>query len=188
VNYSRALLRGMRDVDTLSGPGSVAAIEELREMREKKTEWPYPWCFPPPGAIRVTAGADSSGTLAVPAAATPTQALLYTVDQGFVFALESLVVTYLNAGKLGAWSPGDASWTLDVSRPVGVTTFQGYDVQGLTNVDIPLGTLQIPWPLVKAELFKPNDALRIVFTNTNLSQGNPNFIKAMLLGWRWPVR
>lgn len=170
----------------LQGPESIAAAQALREQRTAAREWPFPWVFPPPGAIRVTAGADTSGTLAVPVAATLTQGLAYTVDQGFFFALEAIVVEYLAAGVHGACNPGDFTWSLTLNQPVGVTAFQGSPIQGLTSVDIPLGTLQIPWPLLCAEVFKPNDCIRSVFTNVNLPDGVPNYFKTLLLGWKWP--
>jgi len=171
----------------LQGPDSVAAAQALREERLAKTKWPYPWSFPPDGAIRVTAGADTSGTLIVPVAGTPTQGLAYTVDEGFQFALEAIVVEYINAGAGGLWSPGDALWSLTLNQPVGVTTFQGSPIQGFSLVDIPLGTLQIAWKLWCAELFQPNDTIRSVFTNVNLADGVPNYFKSIFLGWKWPV-
>lgn len=171
----------------LQGPEAIAGAQVLREDRINKTRWPYPWVYPPEFAVRVTAGADTSGTLEVPVAATPTQGLLYTVDEGFQFALESLVVTYLNSGTTGLWGPGDALWSMTVNQPVAISSFQGSPVQGFANVDVPLGTLQIPWPLFSAELFQPNDAIRIVFNNVALGSGSPNFFKALLLGWKWPV-
>lgn len=171
----------------LQGPESIAAAQQLREERAAKSQWPYPWSFPPPGAIRVTAGADASGTIPVPVAATPTQGLLYTVDEGFQFALEAIVVEYINSGVIGLWSPGDVLWSLTLNTPVAVATFQGSPIQGFNLVDVPLGTLQIPWPMVCAELFQPNDAIRSVFTNVNLAAGAPNFLKTILLGWKWPA-
>ena len=172
----------------LQGPESVAAAQALRESRTAKTQWPYSWVFPPPGAIRVHVGADSSGTLVVPTVlAGATQGLLYTVDQGFQFALESIVVEYLKNGVPGAPNPGDFLWSLTLNQPVGLTTFQGSPVQGFTNVDVPLGTLQIRWPLASAEVFQPNDAIRVVFTNVLLADGVPNYFKTLLVGWKWPV-
>ena len=177
----------MRIPITLQGPDSIAAAQALREDIAARKQWPYPWSFPPPGATRVTAGAGASGTLAVPAAGTPTQGLLYTVDEGFQFALEAIVVTYINAGVIGSWTPGAALWSMTLNHPVGVTTFQGSPVQGFTAVDVGLGALQIPWPLYCAEIFAPNDAIRIVFTNVSLTDGDPNYFKALLLGWKWPA-
>lgn len=173
----------------LQGPDSIGAAQALREEIAAKTQWPYSWSFPPPGATRVTAGADASGTLAVPTAlAGATQGLLYIVDEGYQFALEALVVEYLNAGQMGLWNPGDTLWSMTLNQPVGIQTFQGSPVQGFTAVDVPLGTLQIPWPLWRPEIFNPNDAIRIVFTNVNLGDGAPNFFKSLLLGWKWPVK
>lgn len=173
---------------TLQGPDSIAAAQALREDRARRSQWPFPWSFPPPGATRVTAGADASGTLIVPTVlAGATQGLAYTVDEGFQFALQAIVIEYLNAGVPGVTNPGDFLWSLTLNQPVGVTTFQGSPIQGFTNVDIPLGTLQIPWPLECAELFQPNDCIRSVFTNVALGDGVPNYFKTLLLGWKWPV-
>lgn len=172
---------------TLQGPDSIAAAQALRESRASKSQWPFPWSFPPPGATRVTAGAGTSGTLAVPAAGTPTQGLLYTVDEGFQFALEAIVVEYTNAGVHGAVVPGSFLWSLTLNQPVGVFTFQGAPIQGFTYCDVGLGTLQIPWPLLCAELFQPNDEIRSVFTNVSVGVGDPNYFKTILLGWKWPV-
>jgi hypothetical protein len=173
---------------TLQGPDTIAAAQALREDRARKIQWPFPWSFPPPGATRVTAGASALGTLLVPTVlAGATQGLAYTVDEGFQFALQAIVVEYLNAGAIGLVNPGDFLWSLTLNQPVGVTTFQGSPIQGLTNVDVPLGTLQIPWPLECAELFQPNDCIRSVFTNVALTDGSPNFFKTLLLGWKWPV-
>lgn len=123
----------------------------------------------------------------VPVAGTATEGLVYTVDEGFQFALEAIVVTYLNAGAPGLWNPGDATWSLTLNQPVGIFSFQGSPIQGFGNVDVPLGTLQIPWPLECPELFQPNDEIRSVFTNVNLTDGSPNYFKTLLLGWKWPA-
>jgi len=184
---ARGFMDHSRGGRQLQGPEAIAAAEEIRQQRASKGQWPYPWSYPPPGAIRVSWGLDTQGTLAVPVAATPTQALLYTVDQGYQFALYALVVEYLNDGVQGAVNPGDFTWSMTLNQPVGIGNFQGSAVQGFTNVDVPIGTLQIPWPLEEAELFDSNDQIRIVVTNTNLANGAPNFIKAILLGWKWPV-
>ena len=171
----------------LQGPAAIHAAQALREQIAADTQWPYPWSYPPPGATRVTAGADASGSLLVPVAGTLTQGLLYKVSEGFQFALTELVVEYLNDGAHGKWKPGAATWSLTRNQPVGVFTFQGSPVQGLTNVDVGLGALQIPWPLECAEVFQPNDEIRVVFTNSSILDGDPNYFKAILLGWKWPV-
>jgi hypothetical protein len=172
----------------LQGPESISAAQALREERLAKSQWPFPWSFPPPGAIRVTAGANALGTLVVPTVvAGLTQGLAYTVDEGFQFALEAIVVEYLDAGVAGLWNPGDMLWSLTLNQPVGVTTFQGSPIQGLSSVDVPLGTLQIPWSLFCPDIFQPNDCIRSVFTNVALHDSAPNYLKTLLLGWKWPV-
>jgi hypothetical protein len=169
----------------LQGPETIAAAQELRQERASKSQWPYPWTFAPPGAIRVTAGLDATGTILVPtAAAGATLGLAYTVDEGFQFALEKLVAIYLGGAIL---LPGDFTWSLTLNQPIGVTTFQGSPIQGFGNVDVPLGSLQFPWPLEKPEIFAPNDTIRSVFTNVNLPDGAGNFFKTIFLGWKWPA-
>jgi hypothetical protein len=157
-------------------PHELALEAEARE-RTKQRRWPYPWSYSPDGAIRVT---SIPTTIATPAPGTPTQGLLYTVDEGFQFALTHLVVLYIG----GTPDPGAFNWSLTLNQPVGVTSFQGVGVQGFTAVDVSLGTIQIPWPLDCAELFQPNDAIRVVFTNNTLGGG---FFKSILLGWKWPA-
>jgi hypothetical protein len=170
-----------RKLRELEGPESVIGADKVRDLRTQKLEWPYDYLYPPPGAIRVTAGADASGTIVVPVAATPTLGLAFTVDEGFYFALEALVVTPVGAGAV---LPGDFKWSLTVDQTPGVSSLQGLQVQGFTNVDVGLGTLQIPWPLECPEIYSPNDTIRVIVTNVNIGGG---FIKSMLLGWRWPV-
>jgi hypothetical protein len=174
---------------TLQGPEAVAAANALRMERDSKQQWPYAWSYPPPGAIRVLAGADSSGTIVTPAQnVAAVQGLAYTVDEGFQFALTDLVVIAIitNSGNQGV-APGAFTWSLDVNLPVGVTTFQGSPIQGFASVDVPLGNLYEPWPVSMPELFQPNDTIRSKFVNVSLNVGAPNYFKTIFLGWKWPV-
>jgi hypothetical protein len=174
---------------TLQGPEAIQAAESLRQSRDSKEQWPYPWVYPPPGAIRVQAGVDSTGTIVTPAQnVAAVQGLAYTVDEGFQFALTDLVVIYINGttASLGA-APGSFTWSLDVNLPVGVNTFQGSPVQGFGSVDVPLGALYLPWRLPMPEMFQPNDTIRSKFVNLTLGIGAPNYFKTILLGWKWPA-
>jgi len=159
------------------------AFEAIEEARIRRSAWPFEWSFPPPGAIRVTA----QNAVLVPMAASTVEGFAYTVDQGFLFALDALIVIYLNSGLPGAWSPGDATWSLDLNAPVGVPTFQGSPVQGFTAVDVPLGSQQFPFYLEMPELFHPNDTIRTKFTNVGLPTTPGNYLQTILMGWRWPV-
>jgi len=160
------------------------AVQAVERARDRKREWPYRWSFPAPAAIRFTA----QSSIAVPTvAAGETQALLYTVEQGYRLALESVIVEYLANGRRGNANPGDFTWTVDLNTPEGTPSFQGQGIQGLTAIDVPLGRLDLPWPLECPELFEPNDAVRVKFINVNLFSGLPNQFKAVLMGWRWPV-
>lgn len=173
----------------LQGPESIAAAQALRNERAQKEQWPYPWVYPPPGAIRVLAGGDSSGTIVTPAQnVAAVQGVAYTVDEGFQFALTELVVAYFNTTTANTGiAPGAFKWSLDVDSPVGLTSFQGSPIQGLTNIDVPLGSLVLPWPLRMPELFQPNQTIRSKFVNVSLAVGLPNYFKTILLGWKWPV-
>jgi hypothetical protein len=152
------------------------AFEALQSIAFRQREHPYPWTFRPRDAIRVTA----QNSLPVPGFGIVTEALLYTVNQGYNFALQDVVVRVIGR----AASPGDFHWSMDVNAPVGVPSFQGTPVQGFTNVDVPLGTLEIPWPLEAPEIFNPNDAIRIKVNNASIGRA---FFHCMLLGWRWPM-
>ncbi len=159
---------------------SDLAMKALMIHMDRKGEWPYPWLFGPPGAIRVTA----QDVIAVPTvAAGETVGLTYTVPQGFTFALSRIVVEPF----AGSVNPGDFLWSLDLNAPEAVPTFQGAPIQGLTLVDVPLGNLEFPWPLSCPEIFNPNDTIRAKFRNVNLAPGAPNLLKTILLGWIWPV-
>ena len=174
---------------TLQGPEAVMAANALRQERDSKQQWPYPWSFPPPGAIRVLAGADATGTIVTPAQnVAAVQGLAYTVDEGFQFALTDLVViAIIGTTSVQGVAPGAFTWSLDVNLPVGVTTFQGSPIQGFASVDIPLGNLFEPWRLSMPELFQPNDTIRSKFVNVSLNVGTGNWFKTILLGWKWPA-
>lgn len=180
---------GYRNGTVLQGPEAILAGAAVRADRESKQQWPYPWSYPPPGATRVTAGLDASGTIVTPAQnVAAVQGLAYTVDQGFQFALTGLVVIYINGttANLGI-APGAFTWSLDVNLPVGVSSFQGSPVQGFTAVDVPIGSLSAPWPLPMPEFFQSNDCIRSKFVNLSASVGAPNYFKTVLLGWKWPA-
>jgi hypothetical protein len=160
------------------------SLEELARLRHRQRQWPYVHRMPPPGAIRVRA----DNAIVVPTvAAGETQGIAYTVDEGYLFALECLVVQLLSAGNPGNAAPGDFTWSLDLNKPVGVGSFQGQGIQGFTSVDMPLGSLEIPWPLEMPDIFSPNDCIRAKFFNVALTSGDPNYFKVILLGWRWPA-
>jgi hypothetical protein len=173
--------------NVLQGPEAIQAAHALQQERDSKQSWPYSWVYPPPGATRVQAGADASGTIVTPTQAQPAvQGLAYTVDEGFQFALTHLVVIYLNA-TTSLSNPGAFTWSLDVNLPVGVATYQGSPVQGFASVDVPLGSLVRPWRLQMPELFQPGDVIRSKFVNVSLTAGGTNWFKTILLGWKWPV-
>lgn len=111
------------------------------------------------------------------------------MEQGFQFALQSLVVQYLGNSRSAA-APGDFVWSLTVNQPIGIGSFQGSVVQGFSLVDVGLGAVQrqhvngrllVPWPLECPEIFQPNDSIRSVFINVNFVPGAPNFLVQIYL-------
>ena len=158
------------------------ALEQTERLRRMKSGWPFPSIFPSRSARRVTI----QGSILVPAVGVLTEGLAFTVDQGYQFALEKLVVQFYSAGAVGVADPGSFLWSLDLNAPIGVSNFIGSPVQGFTQVDVPLGSVVLPWPLAAPEVFAPNDCLRCKFLNVSLGPGAPNYFKVLLLGWLWP--
>jgi len=170
-----------------SQSGRACCSPEIEEMmrvlrhREMLAEYPYPWTFPRPGAIPVR----SFGTITVPAAGVPTVVNAFTVNQGYFFALTHLVVEIISGGHMTGITPGLFNWSLDLNTP-DVSSFEAQSVQGFQGVDVPIGSLEIPWPLDCPELFNPNDTIRVRMTNIALSSGPGNSCKVAFIGWRWP--
>jgi hypothetical protein len=170
----------------VTGPQAIRAATQLAKIQDRRDQWPYPWSFPPPSASRVTIGLGTEGTLAAPAPATQAQVLEYTVRSGFMFWLVSIVQVYLGTG----FTPGsgDIIWSLDRNTPLGGGTLQGSPIQGFQAVDVPLGSLVLPWTLDMPEVFQPYDVIRSkVLTTSAIPAGAPNYFKSVFRGWLAPA-
>ena len=167
-------------VRVLSGPDSVRAAAEIERANVRKDTWPYDWVYPPRNSQDVRA----SASIASPLPATQTEVLAYTVPPGFMFYLVALVQIYTGSGFVPG--SGDITWVVDVNRAVG-TSFPGNPVRWFGSDVVPLGSLVIPWPLARAEVFYPNDVLRSKVTTTAaIPDGVPNYFTSMFLGWIVP--
>lgn len=154
--------------------------ERLARPLERKAAFPFEWSYPPPNAIRV----HQSASIATPAANTQTQVLAYEVPLNFTFYFTALIRLWI--GGTGTVIPGDGAilWVLDVNVPVGVTSPQGYPVQGFSD-SFPYGNFSAgfynPYPLVMPEVLKTGDTLRSKVTVNNTPSGGR--MVTILDGW-----
>lgn len=173
----------------VSGVEAIRAAAKLKMLQLRRDLWPYEWVFPPPDSERV----HQEGTLDVTTltAATAAQVLAYRVQNNYRFMLNGLVLLYIGAG---VFTPGDGNvvFGLDINVPVGVTSLQGYPVQGFDNSGIPKGAYQsgvfAPYPLApKPEVIGPSDTLRAKVTVTNAIIGAGGRVIAIFDGWLLPL-
>lgn len=172
----------------------IRAANRLREIQKRKESYPYAWAVPPPDADRVHA----KGSIGVPAASTVTQVLAYTVPANRWFWLTSIIQLYLG-GTSTVTTPGDGqiAWDLDVNIPVGITSPQGYQVQGFSEIltaglgDFPYGNFQqglnTPYQLSKPELIDPEYTLRSKVTVNSTVNANGGRFVSIFQGWLVPV-
>jgi hypothetical protein len=171
----------------------VSGMEELQAAREKelleehRQLWPYVHVYPPPNYKRVHQEASIAVSSLTPN--TPAEVLAYTIPGNYRFMFNGLVQLYIGSSS---FTPGDGNvkWDLDVDIPAGVTSPQGYPVQGFSNSGIPKGAYQsgifAPYPLAPApEEIGPLHVLRSKVTVT--AQITTGRIIAVFDGWLLPV-
>jgi hypothetical protein len=171
----------------VSGVDAIKAAAKL--LQRNRDLWPYTWVFPPPDSKRV----HQEGTLNVngQAAATAIQVLAYRVQNNYQFMLNGVVLLYIGNG---VFTPGDGNivFGLDVNVPVGVTSLQGYPVQGFDNSGIPKGAyssgVYAPYPLApKPEVIGPADTLRAKVTLSAPITASVGRVIAIFDGWLLPL-
>jgi hypothetical protein len=152
----------------VSGIEALRAADKLRKEQERRDQWPYEWVYPPPGSQRV----HQEFTLQVSAITPGTQILIgsYQVQNNYRFMFTGLVQLYVGAS---AFTPGDGNiiWVLDVNIPIGVTSIQGYPIQGFSPSGIPKAGYSsgvfAPYPLApRPEILGPLDTLSSKVTIT----------------------
>lgn len=167
----------------VTGVEAVKAVRKLQQTQSQRDEWPYPWSFPPPNAIRVKA----VGSIAAPTPTVQAVVVAYTVPTGFWFALTRIVQT-VEAANAFLPGRGDATWTLDKNVPLGYPYIQGSVVQGFGADVVPLGSYQIPWILDVPEILEAGDTVQSkVLTTVAIPAGDPNYFTSILLGWLVPA-
>lgn len=164
-----------------SGSDAVKAADALRQQAERREAWPYLHIYSPPNAEPV----HEIGTIETPDQGSTAVVLTYTVPSGYRFYLRAIVQNYVG----GAFVPGDALWTIDRNRPVGIADIQGQPEQGLVAVPVEVGSLK-PFSSDKfwrAYEFEELDVVRSKGTNVNLGVGAPNFFVSAFLGYIVPM-
>jgi hypothetical protein len=123
------------------------------------------------------------GQAQVPAYGTQVVLATYTTRSNWVSLISGLVLQFTGTGP--APQPTDATFVVDVDRPLGLT--EGYAEKDYGGVPFTLGnfTLGPVWPVE----FRHNngEVLRIKATaNANMGTGVGNFFVGALVGWEWP--
>lgn len=165
----------------LSGVESIRAAEELFSAeKERKDLWPYVHIYPPPNAVDVVALA---AVVTQAQAAAAVEVVSYRVSSGKRFFLRGILL-----GANVTIVPGQALFTIDRNRAVGVTVNAQYMPEhGLTNVPFQLGSQSFPWLLARAREFAALDTVRVKATNVGLAVGDPNYWVCGLFGYEVPA-
>jgi hypothetical protein len=136
----------------------ILAAERVRTLLARRLAWPYSFLFPKQETIPI----NQLASIDAPLNGVVTVVLLYQVPSGFRFIMQGLL-----QDCSAPLAPGDVSWTVDDNSPA-VLDVQRMGVQGLSNVQVPLGSvaLGIPWSLPRPYTFEPLTFVRSKITTT----------------------
>jgi len=167
----------------VSGPSSAKATNKIRLMQDSKSQWPYPWSYPPPNAKNRL----PSGSIVAPAANTLTQIMLFTVPTGMRFYLRGILRQFEGSGLI--IGSGNALWTLDKDTPIGGTILQGSSIADFTAQPFTLGNFdQGPVYFEMPEVIEAGAQIRDkVITDGTITPGAPNYFITVLFGWTVPA-
>lgn len=162
------------------GPESARAAQAIeRAIVERRDKWPFPHVYPPETSER----RDPTGFVPVPAAAAQVQILQFNVPSGYYFYLAQLGLFFTGA----QFNFGDFIFTVDVNTPLGAPNYVSVPLVDWQSIGFPLGDFgHGPITLPRAELFSPEDQVRVKVLNNNLGGGGGSF-GAWLGGWIVPV-
>ena len=166
------------------GPSFIRDAWNVFRRKGAREQWPYPWSYPPPGAIPVHQYAG----IAMPAASSPQALVLeYTVPNGFTFILTGIIAEARTAGVFNsALAPGDGSlvWILDEEQPLGQTYPSGAAVTDFSQLTVPMGSFESgPWPLAAPFAFAARHTLRWKILNVSNTTAGA-YVANGLFGWR----
>ena len=173
----------------VSGVEQIRAAARLAKLQRNRDLWPYEWVFPPPDRERVHQ--EASSDVSTMTAGSANQVLSYQVQNNYRFMLNGLVLLYIGNG---IFTPGDGNivFGVDVNVPIGVTSLQGYPVQGFDNSGIPKGAyasgVYAPYPLAPCpEIIGPSDTLRLKVTPSAGIVASVGRVIAICDGWLLPM-
>jgi len=169
-----------------NGVDAVFAVDAIRRDESNREKWPYQHVYPPVNAepVHVIGFVPTPDIVANVGAAATVVVLSYQVPSGFRFIMRGIIQTY----EGGAFSPGQALWTVNRNTPVGVANFQAQPEQGLVAVPVRLGSFS-PFTVdefARAYEFEALDIVRSKATNVALGVGDPNFFSTGFFGYLIP--
>lgn len=166
------------------GPDAAIAAHAIAEAQKRRNLWPYTHVFPPPTARRRT----PEGLIVVQAQGTTAVVLEFPVDSQFKFVLQGLLLTLIPASLFEASGIGSFLFFIDKNVPLGGEALQGSPLTDWSNIQVPYGSITNgPVKLACAEVFAPNDIIRVKVTNNTVNVGAPNYFLARLDGYQIPV-
>ena len=143
----------------------------------KNEEWPYAWLFPGVHSKAVHA----HGEIATPAAPSALTAIFtYQVPTGMIFVLRGLMCGS-NASNWTVGS-GDVTFSLDVVTSGGPRPVEFY---GNSSILVPLGSTELPWPILGRLEFESEETLQLAVTNN--ANANGGFVYGALVGHLYPA-
>lgn len=138
----------------------ILAAERLRTLLARRQAWPYAHLFAQTESIPV----NQVASIDAPLNGLVSVVLAYQVPSGFRFIMQAIL-----QDCSAPFLPGDASWTVDLNRPV-VANVQAMGIQGLTAMPVPLGSLRYGlrhmWLLPRPYTFEPLSVIRSKVTTT----------------------
>jgi hypothetical protein len=177
----RELYMGQSSTRVAEGPEDTKAVDKIRQVIERRDNWPYPWSYPPPNSQR----RNPSGFVVMPAQGTSAIALAFQVPQGFQFDLVKIMFAAVTTGMVLVGNPGDYAFTVNRNTPSTGSAPQGSPLADFQNVPFNFGSpAHGPIDLARAENFGPTDIIRVYINNVTGTAGAPNFGVALLEGWQ----
>jgi len=169
-------------IQIAQGPGLVKAADSIRQMQERRDNWPYPWVYPPPGSER----RNPFGFTVMPAVAASAVVLTFNIPTGFVFEMDAIMFAAVTTAFAPIGNPGDYTFSVNRNTPVTGVAPQGSPLTDFQNVPFPMGNpaTSAMWPLRRSEKFAPLDVVRVYVNNVSGVGGAPNFAVAMIGGWQ----
>lgn len=173
----------------VSGVEQIRAAAKLAKLQRNRDLWPYEWVFPPADRERVHQ--EGTADVSTMTAGSANLVLSYQVQNNYRFMLNGVVLLYIGNG---VFVPGDGNMVfgLDVNAPIGVTSLQGYPVQGFDGSGIPKGAyasgVYAPYPLAPCpEIIGPSDTLRAKVTPSAGIVASTGRVIAIFDGWLLPL-